>query len=76
MLRRPERFSGKDYEGIQRICWRVARLLYKEGHIGDAVEMLELGKRVDERVGKTTYRWERRVGEYMKVLESKLKSRK
>jgi hypothetical protein len=74
MLRKPERFTAEDYEGIQQVCWRVARWLSGRGRLGEAVDMLELGRRVDERVGVKTHRWGRRVNEYLKVLETQKKN--
>ncbi len=69
MLRRPDRFTRNDYSGIQQVCWRSARRLYERGRLGDAIDMLELGRRVDERVGEKTHRWQRRIAQHMKTLE-------
>lgn len=68
MLENRKDFNEKSLLGFERICWRVANSLRKSGNHHAAINMLELGERVDRRMGKTTHNWRLRIAELWEAL--------
>ncbi len=68
MLENRKDFSEKSLIGFEKICWRVANSLSKSGNHHAAINMLELGERVDGRTGKTTHNWRQRIAELWETL--------
>lgn len=68
MLENRKDFSEKSFTGFEKICWRVANSLRKSGNYYAAIDMLELGERVELRTGKTTHNWRRRIAELWEAL--------
>lgn len=68
MLENRKDFSEKSFTGFETICWRVANSLRKSGNHHAAIDMLELGERVEQRTGNTTHNWRRRIAELWEAL--------
>lgn len=66
MLKGQRRFFKKDFLGFENICWQISESL--SGNIHGAIEMLELGEKVDRKLGKKTYDWRRRIAESYETL--------
>jgi hypothetical protein len=68
MLKRKKGFHSKDFLGFEKICWIIANSLVKAGNIHGAIDMLELGEIVDQKMGKKTHNWRRRIAESWETL--------
>ncbi len=68
MLENRKDFSEKSFTGFEEICWRVANTLRKSGNVHAAIDLLELGDRIDRRRSKTTHNWRRRIAELWEAL--------
>ncbi len=69
MLREEKSFSKEDFKGVENVCWRLSESMIGVENPRGAVEMLELGDRVDQKLGKKTHPWRKRIGECVGVLE-------
>lgn len=67
MLKDKRRFSEKDFLGFENICWKIAQALAKS-NIHGAVQLLELGEKVDRKLGKKTHKWRKRIAESYETL--------
>ncbi len=67
MLQDKRRFSKEDFVGFEHICWKILRSLEKS-NIHGAIQMLELGEKVDEKQGKKTHEWRRQIAELYETL--------
>lgn len=67
MLQDKRRFSKEDFVGFEHICWKISRSLEKS-NIHGAIQMLELGEKVDEKQGKKTHEWRRQIAELYETL--------
>jgi len=72
MLKDKRRFSKEDFLGFESICWKISRTLAKS-NIHGAIQMLELGEKVDHKLGKKTHEWRKRIAEF---YESLMRARK
>lgn len=63
MLQEKRRFSNEYFEDLDSVCWQVSESLAKNGNTHGAIRMLELGERVDQRLGKQTHDWRKRIAE-------------
>ena len=68
MLKEKKKFSKGDYKGFEKVCWRISKSLAKEENIHAAIDMLELGERVDHKLGKKTHNWRKRIAESYETL--------
>jgi hypothetical protein len=70
MLRDKKRFSSKDFFGFQDICWKTSEAL-TNSNIHAAITMLELGEKIDRKLGKETHEWRKRIAESYEVLTNR-----
>jgi len=68
MLNGKRQFSKEDFIGFENICWRISESLAKSGNIHGAIDMLELGEKVDQKLGKKTHDWRRQIAGYYETL--------
>ena len=68
MLKDKKRFCKKDFLGFENICWQISESLTKSGNIHNAIDMLELGEKVEQKLGKKTYDWRKQVAESYETL--------
>jgi hypothetical protein len=70
MLRDKRRFRKEDFIGFEKICWEISEFLLQSRFVLHAIKMLELGEKVDLKLGKKTYDWRRRIAESYETLMS------
>jgi len=63
MLRGKRRFSKEDFSNLEDFCWQMAESLIDTENIHKAIRMLELGGRIDQKLGKRTHDWRRKIAE-------------
>lgn len=68
MLKDKRRFLKEDFLRFENICWQISESLTESGNIHGAIDMLELGEKVDQKIGKKTYDWRRRIAESYETL--------
>jgi len=68
MLKAKRRFSKEDFLGFENICWQVSESLIESGNIHYAIDMLELGEKVDQKLEKKTHDQRRRIAESYETL--------
>jgi len=68
MLKAKRRFSKEDFLGFENVCWQVSESLIESGNIHDAIVMLELGEKVDQKLEKKTHDQRRRIAELYETL--------
>lgn len=68
MLKDKRRFLKKDFLGFENICWQISDSLTESGNIHGAIDMLELGEEVDQKLGKKTHKWRRQTAESYETL--------
>lgn len=73
MFKARKRFLKEDFAGFQNICWKAALSLTKANNIPAAIDMLNLGKKIDEKVGTETHNW---ILKRAKSYESLMNQRK
>jgi hypothetical protein len=67
MLKNKRRFSKEDFLGFENICWKISQALAKSNTHG-AIQMLELGEKVDQKIGKKTHQWRKQIAESYETL--------
>ncbi len=55
----------KDFEGI---CWKVSETLTEKGNLQGSIDMLRIGKRIDQKIGQSTCNWDERVAQSYEQL--------
>lgn len=70
VLMHKKKFSPQDFIGLEATCWKMSKTL-KESNIHGAITMLELGEKVDQKLGKKTQKWRRRIAEYYETLANR-----
>jgi len=68
MLQGRRRFSRDDFDGFQGICLKLSDTLTKNGNVHAAIDMLELGEKVDEKTGVKDTKWRKRIAESYELL--------
>lgn len=68
MLKDKRQFPKKDFLGFENICWQVSESLTKSGNIHGAIDMLELGEKVDQKLEKKMQDWRRQIAESYETL--------
>jgi hypothetical protein len=72
MLSERKKFPKENFRNFQNLCWQMYESFVNTGNTGDihhAIRMLELGERIDQRMGKKTYDWKRKIAEsYEKLM--------
>ncbi|SHH27568.1 DUF4209 domain-containing protein [Thermosipho atlanticus] len=71
MLDDKKRFKQYDFVGLEKICCKITESLKKSGNMYGAIRMLELGKRVSQKLGKKTNSWEKKIAESYEILMNK-----
>lgn len=71
MLKPKKKFTEKDFDGLQNICWQIAESFSDDGHT--AIDFLKLGEKVDQRLEKQSHDWIFRIAQHnetqMKLFE-------
>ena len=62
MLNTRKGFAKEDFEGLENICWQIAESISNDAH--SAINFLKIGKRVDQRLEKQTYKWVLRIAQH------------
>ena len=70
MLKPKKKFTKKDFEGLQNICWQIAESFSDDGHT--AIDFLKLGEKVDQRLEKQSHDWILRIAQH---YENQMKQR-
>ena len=68
MLKGKKKFPKEDFDGFENICWQISESLTKAGNIHGAIDMLELGEKVGQKLGKKTHDWRKRIAESYETL--------
>ena len=68
MLKDKRRFLKEDFLEFENICWQISESLTESGNIHGAIDMLELGEKVDQKLGKKTHNWRERIAESYETL--------
>lgn len=68
MLKDKRRFLKEDFLGFENICWQISESLAESGNIHGAIDMLELGEKVDQKLGKKRHDWRKRIAESYETL--------
>ncbi len=71
VLEDKRQFGRTKLAGLQNVCWRLAGIGMKiknGGRVHDAIDMLNLGEKVDKRLGQTSHDWNLRRGKYYEIL--------
>lgn len=63
MLRGKRKFSKKDFNKLENFCWQMSESLIDAENIHAAIRMLELGERIDQKLGKRTHDWRGKMAE-------------
>ena len=65
-----EKFPNEDLQGITTLCWSLFDALVASGNIHGGIAVLELGEKVDSRIGSTTQNWRQKIAIlYEKLME-------
>lgn len=62
MLETQNGFSQEDFAGLENICWQIAESFSNDAHT--AISFLRLGRQVDQRLGKQSHKWIRRIAQH------------
>ena len=73
MLNGKKKFSKEDFAGFQDICWQVATSLNKQNNIHGSIDTLNIGEKIDEKVGTKTHGWIRKRAESYETLMNRRK---
>jgi len=73
MLEARRRFSKADFTGFQDICWKTALALSEANNIHGAIKMVNLGERIDEKLGTKTHEWILKRAQSYELLMSRRK---
>jgi len=74
MLESRKRFLKYDFAGFQDVCWRVANSLIDTNSLNAAIDILDLGEKIDNRTGLTTHNWiEKRAESYESLMNQRKK---
>lgn len=68
MLKDKKIFSKEDFNGFGNICLTVAESLTEKGNIHGAIDMLEIGEKVDQGLGTKTHDWRQNIAEAFESL--------
>ncbi|MCK4307705.1 DUF4209 domain-containing protein [candidate division WOR-3 bacterium] len=68
MLKSKGKFLNKDFLGFEKICWQISESLTKAGNIHGAIDMLKLGEKVEQKLGRRTHNWGKRIAESYETL--------
>ena len=75
MLRDKRRFFKEDFLGFEKVCWRISQSLAGEGNLRGAIRMLELGEKVDRKMGQETHNWIKKIAESYETLMKQAENR-
>ena len=67
MLNSKRKFMKEDFEGVAEVCWHMYQSMVGWKRVETAIEALELGKEVDNRLGSKTRDW---IGEKAACCEN------
>jgi len=56
-----EKFPKEDFQGVPTLCWNLYGALVASGNAHGGIEMLELGEKVDSRIGSFTQNWRKEI---------------
>lgn len=56
-----EKFPKEDFHGIPDLCWNLFNTLVSSGNLHGGIDVLELGQKVDSRIGSTTHNWREEI---------------
>lgn len=68
MFEGKRKFLKEDFLGLEKICFRMSKSLTKAGNIHGAIDMLELGEKVDQTIGQKTHNWRKQISESYEIL--------
>jgi hypothetical protein len=68
MLNEKKHFSKDDFNGFQDVCSQTANSLTSVNNLNGAIDMLDLGEKVDAKLGIRTYEWVRKKAELYENL--------
>jgi len=75
MLQNKRVFKRKDYAGIPRVLWKLAESLIKERNFHQSIEICELGERINQKTGRKTHNWRKRIAESYEALLEQVKDK-
>jgi hypothetical protein len=56
-----EKFPKEDFQDIPTLCWNLFGVLAATGNIHGGIDILELGEKVDSRIGSVTQNWRKEI---------------
>jgi hypothetical protein len=56
-----DKFPKEDLKDVPNICWDLFNNLARSGNIHGGIDVLELGEKLESRIGSTTRNWRREV---------------
>ncbi len=56
-----EKFPKEDFQGIPALCWNLFNALAASGNLHGGIDVLDLGEKVDSRIGSTTHSWRKEI---------------
>jgi len=68
MLTDKRRFSNDDFAGFQDVYWQIGQSFIKESKFHRAIDILNLGQKIDGKLGTQTYEWVRKIAESYESL--------
>jgi hypothetical protein len=68
MLEEKRIFIKEDFNGINKICFKLAEEKKKQKYIQAAIRLYELGERIESRLGKKGYNWRQLIAESYETL--------
>jgi len=71
VLEDKRQFGRTKLAGLQDVCWQLAGIGMKiknGGRVHDAIDMLNLGEKIDKRLKRTSHDWSLRRGECYEIL--------
>ena len=71
MLKHKKRFMKADFQGIDSICWKISENLFLHDNLTDAIQMFELGEKVEKKLCSNKYEWRKKIAEIDEELLSR-----
>ncbi len=61
MLKNKRRFPNENFVGVADICWQIAESLKASDNVHASIDMLELGNKVELKLGQEARDWRRQI---------------
>jgi len=68
MLEGKANFPPDCFGGFQKVCLDLAQTLFKEGKFHNAIDIFEVGEKVENKLGRKTHDWNKGIAEWYEGL--------